>query len=306
MNRLIGRVAPSWSFRVGALVLLAWLGSSGVAAWQLVARPSPPFAEPLPGGLVAEAVRLATRDGEELGGWYHAGDPGRAVVVLLHGLGGSRSTLGPAARRLAEAGQGFLALSLRSFGDSSGGELDFGWSSRADVLAAVEHVERLKPGAPIVVVGQSLGAAAAIFAAPELGRRVSGYILEAPYHDLDKACRDRLNERLLPPFSWAAYAGLRLWASVFLPTELVRLRPIEHVERFPLDVPVLFVAGTEDREAPVADVVELCGHCRGKSEIAILDGRDHQGLWSIDDRHWELWQGFLAAVEHPGEHLDPR
>ena len=27
---------------------------------------------------------------------------------------------------------------------------------------------------------------------PELGRRVSGYVLEAPYRDLEKACRDRL------------------------------------------------------------------------------------------------------------------
>ena len=138
--RLPGKFARSWLVRAGTLALAAWLGASGIAAWRLVARPRAPYEEDLPAGLRAESVRLATRDGVELGAWFHRGEPGQPVAILLHGMGGSRSSLAPAARRLVGAGHGFLALSLRSFGDSDGGELDFGWSSRGDVVAAVEFV----------------------------------------------------------------------------------------------------------------------------------------------------------------------
>jgi alpha-beta hydrolase superfamily lysophospholipase len=242
-------------------------------------------------------LRIETRDGLELGSWFQAGEGGRPVVLLLHGMGGSRTSLEPAAQRLNAAGFGTLALSLRSFGDSQGERLDFGWSSRADVLAAVETIEREEPGVPIVVIGQSLGAAAAIYAAPELGRRVAGWILEAPYRDIDKACRDRLREQLIAPFDDLAFLGLRLWVPLILGDALAQLRPIEYVERFPSGVPVLFVAGARDALAPHDDVADLCAQCTGQAELAILDGRDHRELWSLDERHWELWAAFLTRVE---------
>jgi len=299
MQRRTGRLRQ-FVLRSSALVLLGWLASSAFAAWKLTNRPKPPRAEPQPTWLRAEDVRLKTRDGEELGAWFDAGAPGKPVVLFFHGMSGSRSSMSLSAQRVSMEGDGFLAVSLRSFGDSSGGSMDFGWSSRADVLAAVEFVEAQKPGAPLIVVGQSLGAAAAIFAAPELGRRVSGYVLEGPYRDLEKACHDRLNRRLVQPFSALAYLGLRIWAPCFLPSEVDAVRPIDQVGRFPAGVPVLFVAGAYDEQAPVADVRLLTEGCSADAELAVLDARDHLDLWTLDERHWELWSGFLARVERAG------
>ncbi|HEX6884647.1 MAG TPA: alpha/beta fold hydrolase [Planctomycetota bacterium] len=304
-HRRAGRIRRSLVTLVLTLGVLSWAVSGGLAAWQLTARPAEPRAERLPTWLAAEAVRIATRDGEELGAWFQPGPQGGGVAILLHGMGGSRSSLAPAAKRLEEAGHGFLAVSLRSFGDSSGGELDFGWSSRADVIAAVELVEQRSPGAPIVVIGQSLGAAAAIFAAPELGTRVAGYVLEAPYRDLDKACSDRLRLRLAAPLAWLAEAGLRLWAPLFLPVDRALVRPIDHVGHFPAGVPVLFVAGAQDRRAPLEDVAVLTERCNGAAELAILDGRDHDDLWELDGRHWELWAGLLERVERARAPVEP-
>jgi alpha-beta hydrolase superfamily lysophospholipase len=280
------------------LVLFGWLGASAFAAWRLVARPAPRRAyEAPPTGFAVEELRLATRDGEDLGAWFQTPEPGRAAVVLLHGMGGSRSALAPHARRLAGSGRGFLSLSLRSFGDSSGDRLDFGWSARADVVAAIEHLERLAPAAPRVVIGQSLGAAAAIYAAPELGARVQGYVLEGPYRALDKACRDRLEARLFAPLDALAYAGLRLLAPCFLSTPLAELRPSAFITAMPPSTPVLFVAGERDRLAPLADVHALAEACAGRAELAVLRARDHEDLWTLDDEHWRLWDEFLARAE---------
>lgn len=279
------------------VVLVGWLGTSAMAAWSLTARPDPRHEERMPSWLRASEVRLATRDGEQIGAWFHPGAPERAVVIFLHGMGGSRASLALSAQRVAMEGNGFLALSLRSFGDSSGSALDFGWSSRADLVAAVDFAERAKPGAPLVVVGQSLGAAAAIFAAPELGERVDGYVLEAPYLDLERACRNRLEHALVTPFDELAYAGLELWAPLFLPVDISEVSPAEHVARFPAGMPALFVAGAFDEEAPVADVRELTRLCSGAAELVVLDQRDHFDLWTLDERHFELWLDFLARIE---------
>ena len=75
----------------------------------------------------------------------------------------------------------------------------------------------------MIVSGNSLGSAAAVFAAGELGNRVQGYILESPYQDLKVAVWNRTDVNLPPVLSHAAYAGLRVVAPVFIP----------HLERFP-------------------------------------------------------------------------
>ena len=98
------------------------------------------------------------------------------------------------------------------------GEIDdAGYSARHDVFAAVDFLERRRPGRPVVIDGNSMGSAAAIFAAEELGHRVAAYILESPYQDLKTAVWNRIDNRLPAGLSHAAYGGLRLVSPLFLP-----------------------------------------------------------------------------------------
>lgn len=291
---------------LGVLAVLGWLGTSALAVSRLVARPAPQQAERRPGWLDAEELRLATADGQELGAWFHRGLPGRASVILLHGMGGSRASLAVHAKRLAGRGNGFLSLTQRAFGDSTGETLDFGWSSRADLLAALEYLEREAAGPPIVVIGQSLGAATAIYAAPELGRRVAGYVLEAPYRDLEKACCDRLSGVLWSPVVSVVVTGMRLCAPFFLPARLERLRPIDGVGAFPAELPVLFLAGGNDSLAPAEDVRLLSERCSGRAQFLLLEGRTHNDLWTLDERHWSAWDAFLSSIEAPEGGAGPR
>ena len=61
-----------------------------------------------------------------------------------------------------------LLITLRAHGDSTGALNDIGFGARHDVVAAIDFLERCRPGRPIVVHGASLGAAAALFASAEL------------------------------------------------------------------------------------------------------------------------------------------
>ena len=131
-----------------------------------------------------EPQRLKTTDGQELGAWLVRGKGRKGSVLVVHGIGNSRRGMLPLVRMLAEEHYTVLAISLRCHGDSTGTVNDAGWSARHDVVAGVEFLSRRCPGEPVYVVGESMGAAAAIFAAGQLQDRVAGYFLEQPYKDL--------------------------------------------------------------------------------------------------------------------------
>jgi hypothetical protein len=158
MRRSSSRNTLSWLLRGLMLGGLCWLLSSAAAAYWLCARPRERWNETPPVGLSAETLQIETRDGLELGAWFHAGDPRRVLVLLLHGMGASRTSLSPAARRLAENGFGYLALGDRrskrmtrrkpAVLDAAGGVCRWpgrGWSRPDASVTGLGHGPALRP-----------------------------------------------------------------------------------------------------------------------------------------------------------------
>lgn len=230
----------------GALICL-WLAASLAVAYWLTRRPRPWFSEPPPvvtwGKL--EPNRIRTKDGQELGAWFFQGQESAPSVLLLHGNRGCRANCLDRAEIYAEHGYSVLLISLRAHGDSTGDFNDVGYSAQPDLLAAIDFLERCRPGKPIVVHGVSMGAAVAVFASDSLAHRVHGYILESPYQDLKTAVRDRTRTYLPPVLDWLAYRGLLVVSPLILPN-LDRISPMASIGGIPGDVPVLVMAGDAD------------------------------------------------------------
>ena len=76
-----------------AVLLAFWLSSSFAVAYRLTRRPQPRFAEPEPTvdwGQV-EPHCLQTTDGQKIGAWLVDISGDALVVLLIHGIGASRS-----------------------------------------------------------------------------------------------------------------------------------------------------------------------------------------------------------------------
>jgi alpha-beta hydrolase superfamily lysophospholipase len=279
--------------------LVLWLGSSALVAWLFTRRSGAPFPEPPPQAAWAdvEARRLETCDGQQIGAWLVRGDPQKGCVVLLHGNNRSRRQMLAVMQCLAEARFTVLAISLRAHGDSTGEINDLGWSARHDVAAAVAFLQQECPRRPIYVVGRSLGAAAAIFAAEELKGQVAGYFLEQPYKDIKSAAWNRLRHYLPPGLDWVAYGGLRLWAPVFLPVAVDRLSTCDHIEDIPESVPVVFVTGSADRHAHLDEVTAMYRRIESHAKLVVFDGAEHVDLDRADP---ELYRKtLLDFVDRP-------
>jgi alpha-beta hydrolase superfamily lysophospholipase len=249
-----------------------------------------------------ESNRIKTSDGEELGTWLFRAPLNndtlskpvdKGIVIVLHGVHGSRSGEMPVYKKLVADGYAVLAVSQRAHGDSTGSLIDIGWSSQYDVLAAVGFLERTCPGKPIYVLGRSMGSASAIFAAKALGKRVSGYLLEEPYKDLDSAVWFRLQHALPRGLDYIAYHGMVLWAPVFLPVSQSEISPYKHIVDIPKQVPVVLLAGSKDRNAHVADVQLLCDRIQDHAKLIVFEGAGHEPL---DMRFPEQFEKAIKAA----------
>ncbi len=285
--------------KLGLATVVVWLIVSAVVAWKLSSRPRPWFAEPKPtwAGIVIEECRLKTSDGQEIGGWLLPTDEHRAGIVMIHGLGGSRSGLMAKMRRIRMLGYSVLAISAQGHGDSSGDRNDAGYSSRHDVHAAVEFLRQRRPGRPVVMLGESLGSAAAIFDASDSHGAVQGYFLEAPYRDLNTAVWNRVEMRLPPPLSHIGYAGLRLWTPVFVP-DAAAIRPIDHITGIPENVPVVIVASEADRHARIGEARELYSRIQSHGRLLVVPDAPHCGVFTrYPERYIEALTQLLEQVE---------
>lgn len=291
---------PRWSRRIllGFVgVSSAWALSGLVAAYAFVHRFRDPSPEPAPAGL--EQARLRTADGLSLGAWIGRVPNPRGTVVLLHGNGANRTSLWDDAMAFRDLGFDVLAVTLRAHGDSEGTRNDFGWGARHDVIAAVSRAESIAPGRPVVVYGISLGAAAAIFAGPGLGERVSAYILVAPYARLREAVEHRTTRYLPPVVRSFAYSALLVGARVVLP-EFDRIAPVDASRRMPWAAPTLFFAGSRDDRAPPRDSRRIMAPLRN-ARLIVVSGAGHEdmGLGCADRRMREPSGEFLDVVSPP-------
>ena len=125
------------------------------------------------------------------------------LLVLVPGMGDLRSTYRFLAPALRAAGYRVAATDLRGHGDSDSTFRSYGDADTAgDVLALIEEL-----GGPAVVVGNSMGAGAAAFAAAERPDVVSGVVLVGPFvRNPDMTVFNRIMLRVAMARAWAVPA----------------------------------------------------------------------------------------------------
>lgn len=112
-------------------------------------------------------ITFVTDDNIRLAGWY-VPPSNKAVIILLHGAGGSREQLRPYAKFLSDHGYGVLALDLRGHGASDGKTNRLGWQGTEDVAAAVKYLLAQPEVEFIGGLGLSMGGEVLLGAASDL------------------------------------------------------------------------------------------------------------------------------------------
>jgi pimeloyl-ACP methyl ester carboxylesterase len=141
------------------------------------------------------------------------------LVVLVPGMGDLRATYRFTAPVLRQAGYRVACTDLRGHGNSDAGFATYGDVETAgDVIALIAEL-----AGPAVIVGNSMGAAAAVIAAAERPDLVSGIVLVGPFvRNARMSAMQRVLLRVSMTPLWAAMA----WKS-YLPKLYAGRRPAD-------------------------------------------------------------------------------
>lgn len=266
-----GRIKRAVALVLGVAALLfvagsLWVGQSMVASAPAVIGPAPRHLPHLP----VEAVRIPSESGSTLAAWYIPGGRPRGVIVLMHQSLGSRLSMVGRADFLWRAGYSVLLFDFQAHGESPGDHRTFGFLESRDARAAVAFAKRRAPGAPVGVIGRSLGGAAAVLGKTPLG--VQAVVLEAVYPTIQEAVANRIRIRLGPLARvLTPVLVVQLRPRLGIPPQ--ELRPIDHVQN--IGAPVLMAAGTADRHTRLAESWRLFQAARAPKELWPVEGAGH-------------------------------
>ena len=244
-------------------------------------------------GLKFEEVEFLPRGGElRLRGWYLEPTTRGPTIILVHGLGGSRSSgdaLGLASG-LLERGYGVLTFDLRAHGDSEGEKVSGGLHERLDVLGAFDYlVERGVPGSQIGVIGRSMGAATSILAVAD-EPAIRALVADSPYAvGSELIAQETARKTIFPDWIVPIFIrGADLAAELSLDIDLDKLTPVKAIAT--LDYPVLVIHTLNDTRIPIEHGIRVHMASHRDSDLWIVSDVDHGDAYS------ELPEEYLDRV----------
>ncbi len=273
------RVIRHFSIATGCLVVAGLIVSWFLAGALVAPRPRG-MGEP-PRELNTTVFTVKSESGSIISGWHTQPKSACGVIVLLHGIRGSRLAMLDRASLLHERGYATVMIDFQAHGESLGEAITMGSLEQHDVRAAVEFAHREHPNSPIGVIGVSLGGAAALLASP---LEIDALVLESVYPNIHDAIGNRVAERFgslaaVPASLLLFQLKLRLGISAG------ELRPIDHLPD--VGCPVMIASGTEDKHTTEFETRAMFTAARAPKQMWLVDGAAHVDLLRFNPIDYE-------------------
>lgn len=275
-----------------AFFLIIYLSIGTVIAYRLTHVPRTAI-EHDPGalGLAFTETDFQSADGIKLSGWKIAGNKTNSpTVVFVHGIGVNRAQHHhmELAKHLSGQGISSMLFDLRGHGMSGGNLVSGGYFEQADVMAAVDQV----PDASCrLVLGSSLGGAAAILAAEKLGDKIDGLIIDSTFADIKDLLAGEIAQTfpLTVTFARALIPGASLMARLIYDINLSQLIPARAISQLPY--PVLIIHGKQDERITFAQAINLYAAAPEGSKLLAIEKAGHTESYSASPSE------YLAAID---------
>ncbi len=218
-----------------------------------------------------------------LAGWHIPHDHPAGLVVLFHGYGTCKARLLPEARAFHDLGYACFLVDFRGSGDSEGDRTSIGYHEADDVERTVAYVRGHWPGEPLILFGQSMGAAAILRARAVHGIDPDVVVLECPFDRLLSTVEARFAIAGLPAFPAAQL--LVFWGGVQQGFNGFAHNPVEYARR--TTCPALMLHGTEDKRVSCAQIQSIYRNLAGEKHLYFFKGIGHESYVSPRPEEWK-------------------
>jgi alpha-beta hydrolase superfamily lysophospholipase len=250
-------------------------------------------ATPLDRGMPFETWTIPLEPKVSLEAWSVLAVEPRGVVVLFHGYADRKSSILAEARAFLDQGWSPVLVDLRGSGGSSGEVTSIGYHEGKDVEASARFVRARAGGAPVVVWGVSMGAAASLRAVGKLGVAVDGLIVEAPFATMRSAVVNRFNSLGVPSFGLADL--LVFWGGRQHSFDGFAHNPVDYARG--VSAPTLLLLGSRDERVLMPEGRAIFEALPASKQFEVFDGLGHQSLLRGNPDQWTRVVGaFLAQI----------
>jgi alpha-beta hydrolase superfamily lysophospholipase len=219
---------------------------------------------------------------ETLEGWLVAHPQPRGVAVLFHGHADSKQSLLPAAHAFHELGYSTFLVDFRGSGGSSGDRTSIGFHEAGDVRAAFHYAQALPGRPPVILYGNSMGAAAVLKALHDEPLQPAALVLECPFDRFTATVRHRFDTFRLPSFPAADL--LMFWGGVQQGFNPWRFNPAEYAAA--VAAPTLLMNGDRDPYVSVTEAHSIFDRLAGPRELKLFSGLGHQSFLRARRGDW--------------------
>jgi alpha-beta hydrolase superfamily lysophospholipase len=228
--------------------------------------------------------------------WFIPHPQPTGIVLMFHGYGAGKSCLLTEAQVFHQLGFSTFLSDFRGSGGSGGNQTSLGWHEADDVTAAVDAVRALSPARPIILYGQSMGAAAILRAISVNGLQPDGVILESVFDRMLNTVKNRFRSMGIPSFPSAQL--IVLWGGVQTRSRGFANNPVEYAKA--VRCPVLMLHGANDPRATPTQARTVFDNLGGRKHIEIFEGVGHQSCLPANPEKWKnAVSKFLALCHGP-------
>lgn len=297
--------AATFFAALGVLGVGGYVGSSQAigekTAWRKLVH------DPAEYHLASEVVAFNSTDGIPLQAWWlpavpapqvpssqHArsevapriaGAPPLVTVIVAHGRDMNRSGMLPRAAFLVRAGYNVLDLDLRDHGGSGGDYITPGYREALDLMGGVAYVRGRGERGPIVVLGYSYGAVAALHSTAQCPD-IAAAIADSPFITPDDVLKNVAHAPGIPLAAeigvWLARlplfdrsVGFFFHLRTGVALDLNKASGIAAARRI-RDRPILFISGEQDWLAPPANARTMLEEAPTREkDFLLVPGANH-------------------------------
>jgi uncharacterized protein len=245
-------------------------------------------------GLKYETHRIAVNKDVELEAWYMpCGEDAKGLVLLFHGYDSCKDKLLKETQAFHDLGYSTFLVDFRGSGGSNQRVTSIGVFEADDLIKSVEYAGKLRASnQPMILFGDSMGAAAILRAVATGGIKPDAIILEGVFDRLLSAVRNRFHSMGVPAFPAAEF--LTFWGGVQFGFNGFRHNPVEYASK--VKCPVLMLHGTDDPRATLEQARAVFDRLSGKKAFESFPAVKHESCLVAHPERWKsVVQAFLSG-----------
>jgi alpha-beta hydrolase superfamily lysophospholipase len=225
-------------------------------------------------GLTYREHYIPTVKEKRLFSWLIPAEKSCCTMVIVHGWGANAEMMLPLAQPFHRDGMDVVLYDARNHGQSDGDSFSSLPRFAEDLAKVLEWVKQRSPDHQIVVLGHSVGAAAAILTASR-GQEIDLVISVSGFAHPKLMMNRHLDRPWLPKFLRPLIMNYIQWVIGFRFDDIAPMNRVPH-----LRCPVLLAHGTDDTVVPIDDMhlIEASATAERPVQVVAVEGAQHDSV----------------------------